>query len=120
MLCLHSKYKSGCNVSGNPLASLQCDTQLSGDVACTLAKSAYAQMHMKVKPACAHAHGIFERSGMIKPQLQQPSLCCGSCCANACLMQMLLKCADIGHLAADRETHKKWAYMLEEEFFQQV
>lgn len=33
---------------------------------------------------------------------------------------MLLKCADIGHLAADLETHKKWAYQLEEEFFQQV
>lgn len=33
---------------------------------------------------------------------------------------MLLKCADIGHLAADQETHKKWAYQLEEEFFQQV
>ena len=33
---------------------------------------------------------------------------------------MLLKCADIGHLAADAETHKRWAYMLEEEFFQQV
>ena len=37
-----------------------------------------------------------------------------------CVLQMLLKCADIGHLAAEPETHKKWAYMLEEEFFQQV
>ena len=37
-----------------------------------------------------------------------------------CVVQMLLKCADIGHLAADLETHKKWAYQLEEEFFQQV
>ena len=35
-------------------------------------------------------------------------------------LQMLLKCADIGHLAADQETHKRWAYQLEEEFFQQV
>ncbi|KAL3144954.1 putative 3',5'-cyclic phosphodiesterase pde-3 [Trebouxia sp. C0010 RCD-2024] len=35
------------------------------------------------------------------------------------VFQMLLKCADIGHLAADLETHKKWAYQLEEEFFQQ-
>ena len=35
-------------------------------------------------------------------------------------VQMLLKCADIGHLAADTETHKRWAYQLEEEFFQQV
>lgn len=33
---------------------------------------------------------------------------------------MLLKCADIGHLAADVLTHKRWAYQLEEEFFQQV
>ena len=33
---------------------------------------------------------------------------------------MLLKCADIGHLAAEPEIHKKWAYQLEEEFFQQV
>ena len=35
-------------------------------------------------------------------------------------MQMMLKCADIGHLAADSKTHKRWAYQLEEEFFQQV
>ena len=35
-------------------------------------------------------------------------------------LQMLLKCADIGHLAADQETHKRWAFQLEEEFFQQV
>ena len=34
-------------------------------------------------------------------------------------VQMLLKCADIGHLAADQETHKRWAYQLEEEFFRQ-
>lgn len=35
-------------------------------------------------------------------------------------LQMMLKCADIGHLAADCKTHKRWAYQLEEEFFQQV
>ena len=34
--------------------------------------------------------------------------------------QMVLKCADIGHLAADPKTHKRWAYQLEEEFFRQV
>ena len=33
---------------------------------------------------------------------------------------MVLKCADIGHLAADLRTHKRWAYLLEEEFFLQV
>ena len=33
---------------------------------------------------------------------------------------MMLKCADIGHLAADVATHKRWAYQLEEEFFRQV
>ena len=33
---------------------------------------------------------------------------------------MVIKCADIGHLAADYETHKRWAYQLEEEFFRQV
>ncbi|DBA85497.1 TPA: hypothetical protein ACH3X2_000442 [Trebouxia sp. C0005] len=33
--------------------------------------------------------------------------------------QMMLKCADIGHLAADCKTHKRWTYQLEEEFFQQ-
>ena len=37
-----------------------------------------------------------------------------------CFMQMLLKCADIGHLAAAPKTHKRWAYQLEEEFFLQV
>lgn len=36
------------------------------------------------------------------------------------LLQMVLKCADIGHLAADLKTHQRWAYQLEEEFFQQV
>lgn len=35
-------------------------------------------------------------------------------------MQMLLKCADIGHLAAAPANHKRWALQLEEEFFQQV
>ena len=34
--------------------------------------------------------------------------------------QMVLKCADIGHLAAAPETHKRWAYQLEEEFFRQA
>ncbi|KAL0043699.1 hypothetical protein WJX82_003553 [Trebouxia sp. C0006] len=33
--------------------------------------------------------------------------------------QMVLKCADVGHLAADPKTHKRWAYQLEEEFFRQ-
>ena len=33
---------------------------------------------------------------------------------------MVLKCADIGHLAAEPKTHKHWAYQLEEEFFRQV
>ncbi|KAL0039442.1 hypothetical protein WJX79_008577 [Trebouxia sp. C0005] len=33
--------------------------------------------------------------------------------------QMVLKCADIGHLAADIHTHKRWAFQLEEEFFRQ-
>ncbi|KAL3144948.1 hypothetical protein ABBQ32_003454 [Trebouxia sp. C0010 RCD-2024] len=33
--------------------------------------------------------------------------------------QMVLKCADIGHLAAAPRIHKKWAYQLEEEFFRQ-
>ena len=35
-------------------------------------------------------------------------------------MQMVLKCADIGHLAAAPKTHRRWAYQLEEEFFRQV
>ena len=30
---------------------------------------------------------------------------------------MVLKCADIGHLAATPRAHKHWAYQLEEEFF---
>ena len=38
--------------------------------------------------------------------------------ACACV-QMVLKCADIGHLAASVATHKRWAYQLEEEFFRQ-
>ncbi|DBA80660.1 TPA: hypothetical protein ACH3X1_007904 [Trebouxia sp. C0004] len=33
--------------------------------------------------------------------------------------QMVVKCADIGHLAADPKTHKRWALLLEEEFFRQ-
>ena len=33
---------------------------------------------------------------------------------------MVVKCADIGHLAADIKTHQRWAFQLEEEFFRQV
>jgi len=40
--------------------------------------------------------------------------------AKKLIVQMVLKCADIGHLAADPKTHKRWAYQLEEEFFRQV
>lgn len=36
------------------------------------------------------------------------------------VLQMLLKCADIGHLAAPSALHKRWAYQLEEEFFRQA
>ena len=35
-------------------------------------------------------------------------------------MQVALKCADIGHLAATPDVHKRWALLLEEEFFLQV
>ena len=35
-------------------------------------------------------------------------------------LQVALKCADIGHLAATPDVHKRWAYLLEEEFFLQV
>ena len=35
-------------------------------------------------------------------------------------VQMVLKCADIGHLAAAPRTHRRWAFQLEEEFFRQV
>lgn len=40
--------------------------------------------------------------------------------AKKLIAQMVLKCADIGHLAADPKTHRRWAYQLEEEFFRQV
>ena len=38
-------------------------------------------------------------------------------CAN---VQVMLKCADIGHLAAAPDVHRRWALLLEEEFFLQV
>ncbi len=41
-------------------------------------------------------------------------------CKDGVIVQMLLKCADIGHLAAAPANHKRWALCLEEEFFQQV
>lgn len=34
-------------------------------------------------------------------------------------LQVVLKCADIGHLAAAPRVHKRWAVQLEEEFFRQ-
>ncbi len=34
-------------------------------------------------------------------------------------MQMALKCADLGHLAAAPEVHRRWATCLEEELFKQ-
>ena len=36
------------------------------------------------------------------------------------VVQMVLKCADIGHLAAAPQTHKRWTLLLEEEFYRQV
>jgi len=36
------------------------------------------------------------------------------------VVQMVLKCADIGHLAVSPKTHNRWALLLEEEFFRQV
>lgn len=41
-------------------------------------------------------------------------------CKDGVILQMLLKCADIGHLAAAPANHRRWALYLEEEFFQQV
>eukprot|EP00798_Chlamydomonas_sp_ICE-L_P014589 gene14589-20640_t len=35
------------------------------------------------------------------------------------VLQMALKCADLGHLACEATVHTKWAYFLEEEFFRQ-
>jgi len=35
-------------------------------------------------------------------------------------LQLALKCADLGHLAAPRSTHLKWVVALEEELFRQV
>ena len=32
----------------------------------------------------------------------------------------MLKCADIGHLAATPASHQRWAFQLEEELFRQV
>lgn len=36
------------------------------------------------------------------------------------VVQMVLKCADIGHLTVSPRTHRQWACQLEEEFFRQV
>ena len=35
------------------------------------------------------------------------------------VLQMGLKCADLGHLTADRDVHTRWVRCLEEEFFRQ-
>mmetsp|Transcript_25460 Transcript_25460/g.55342 ORF Transcript_25460/g.55342 Transcript_25460/m.55342 type:complete len:787 (-) Transcript_25460:1267-3627(-) len=35
------------------------------------------------------------------------------------VLQVALKCADLGHLASPRTVHKKWVQYLEEEFFRQ-
>jgi len=45
--------------------------------------------------------------------------CCAVSQGRVACVQMVLKCADIGHLAAAARTHKRWAYQLEEEFFRQ-
>ena len=33
---------------------------------------------------------------------------------------MAIKCADLGHLAAEWDVHRRWVSVLEEEFFLQV
>lgn len=66
---------------------------------------AYAQYH-----ACGHMHRILPAEINEKRKNLKPFL----------TLQMLVKCADIGHLAAAPRTHKRWATQLEEEFFRQV
>jgi len=33
------------------------------------------------------------------------------------VLQLLVKCADLGHTTAKRELHVKWSQLLEKEFF---
>ncbi len=40
-------------------------------------------------------------------------------CIDGLVLQMALKCADLGHLAAPCDVHKRWVNDLTEEFFQQ-
>ena len=35
------------------------------------------------------------------------------------LLQMALKCADLGHLASPERVHRQWVHLLEEEMFRQ-
>ena len=36
------------------------------------------------------------------------------------LLQVALKCSDLGHLASSETVHRKWVQLLEEEMFRQV
>lgn len=64
-----------------------------------------------------------ENKGIIRQVKQQtPCMCQSRGRSKAVWMavQVALKCADIGHLAASPDVHNRWALLLEEEFFLQV
>lgn len=64
-----------------------------------------------------------ENKGIIRQVIKQTS-CMRQCQARTkavwMAVQVALKCADIGHLAASPDVHNRWALLLEEEFFLQV
>eukprot|EP00899_Mesostigma_viride_P017142 jgi/Mesvir1/25429/Mv01709-RA.1 len=62
----------------------------------------------------------FELVDVVKQQLENGSVFSSSKNSDhSLLMQMALKCADIGHVAKSRERHLAWVDAIQEEFFQQ-
>lgn len=65
-------------------------------------------------PAMWYPHDVARIRSIVRDVVQSHLM------PGGCTVQMVLKCADIGHLAADVATHKRWSLKLEEEFFRQV
>ncbi|KAK9822894.1 hypothetical protein WJX74_001716 [Apatococcus lobatus] len=63
--------------------------------------------------------GLPMMSGVCEKDAEDGATCSLSAQQKLLIVQVALKCADLGHLAAPHQVHKRWVNDLTEEFFQQ-
>ncbi len=100
------KLRGGAVHHHDPLAARRCSDRSSSGCGCGCGSAAPARgLGESCSAACCEAGG-----GPLVEEEADRSL----------VMQVALKCADVGHLAAPWEVHHRWVSGLEEEFFRQV